>query len=155
MSILKTAAAAALVALATTAARADDAITAFYGFLSAPTSADAAAAAKAGLTENWVSIGDYSGAQKSREAFLKQIAGFGQLIPDMTWKIEERIEAGDRVIIRGRATGTPKGPMFGVDGKGKGFEIMSIDIHTLKDGKIVKTYHVEDWAGALGQLGGQ
>ena len=65
------------------------------------------------------------------------------------------IQAGDRVIVRGRASGTPKGPLFGVDGKGKSFTIMSIDIHTIKDGKIVKTYHVEDWAGALAQLKGK
>ncbi len=62
------------------------------------------------------------------------------------------IEEGNRVVVRGRATGTPAGPLFGVDGKGKGFEIMSIDIHTFEDGKIVQTYHVEDWAGALRQL---
>ncbi len=131
------------------------AVKAFYAYLSAPNSAEAAAAAKAGLADNWVSIGDYSGAEKPRDVFIKQIAGFGQLIPDLTWKIEEIIVAGDRVIVRGRASGTPKGPLFGVDGKGKGFQIMSIDIHTLADGKIVRSYHVEDWAGALGQLSGK
>lgn len=65
------------------------------------------------------------------------------------------IEAGDKIIVRGRATATPTGPLFGVDGKGKDFEIMSIDIHTLKDGKIVTTHHIEDWAGALQQLKGK
>lgn len=73
----------------------------------------------------------------------------------MTWKVEEMIQAGNRVIVRGRATGTPKGPLFGVDGKGKSFMIMSIDIHTLENGKIAKTYHIEDWAGALRQLKGK
>lgn len=29
---------------------------------------------------------------------------------------------------------------------------MAIDIRTVKNGKIVQTYHVEDWAGALRQL---
>ena len=29
---------------------------------------------------------------------------------------------------------------------------MSIDIHTLDGGKIVRTYHVEDWQGAFRQL---
>jgi predicted ester cyclase len=56
---------------------------------------------------------------------------------------------------RRRATGTPTGPLFGVDGKGKSFEIMSIDIHTIEGGKIARTYHVEDWAGALRQLKAQ
>ena len=35
---------------------------------------------------------------------------------------------------------------------GKTFEIMSIDVHTVESEKIVKTYHLEDWAGALAQL---
>jgi hypothetical protein len=29
---------------------------------------------------------------------------------------------------------------------------MSIDVHTVEGGRIVRTYHVEDWAGAIRQL---
>ena len=32
---------------------------------------------------------------------------------------------------------------------------MTIDIHELADGVIVRTYHVEDWASALRQLAGK
>ncbi len=117
--------------------------------------ADVAATAKAIISEDWKSIGDYSGKTKSRDVFVKQIVGFGKLIPDMTWKIEEMIFSENRVIVRGRASGTPKGPMFGVDGKGKRWEIMSIDIHTVENGKIVTSYHIEDWAGAIRQLKGK
>ena len=107
------------------------------------------------MADNWVSIGDYSGKTKSPGAFVSQIGGFGNLIPDMNWEMIEVIETGDKVIVRGRATGTPQGPMFGIDGQGRGFDIMSIDIHTIKDGKIVDTHHVEDWASALRQLSGK
>jgi len=124
----------------------------FYDFLSNPTSATHADALKSAVAADWQSIGGYSGKIKSRDAFVGQIGGFGKLIPDMNWAVEEMVQAGDRVVVRGRATGTPKGPMFGVDGKGKSFDIMSIDIHTIGGGKIVRTYHVEDWAGALRQL---
>ncbi|MEM7255197.1 MAG: ester cyclase [Pseudomonadota bacterium] len=65
------------------------------------------------------------------------------------------IQQGDQVVVRSRATGTPAGPLFGVDGKGKGFDILAIDIHTVANGKIVRSYHVEDWAGALRQLKAQ
>ena len=34
----------------------------------------------------------------------------------------------------------------------KSFDILTIDIHHIQNGKIVQTYHVEDWAGALQQL---
>ena len=124
----------------------------FYAFLSNPTSAQHADAMKAATAEKWESVGGYSGKIKTRGAFVGQVGGFGKLIPGMNWKVEEMIQAGDRVVVRGRATGTPKGPMFGVDGNGKSFDIMSIDIHTIEGGKIVRTYHVEDWAGALRQL---
>ena len=127
----------------------------FYAFLSNPTSGSHADAARASMAANWQSIGDYSGKVKTPDAFFGQIAGFGKLIPDLNWEMVEVIEAGDKVIVRGRATGTPQGPMFGLDGQGRSFTIMSIDIHTLKDGKIVDTHHVEDWAGALRQLSGK
>lgn len=124
----------------------------FYDFLSNPGSSKQAEAFKGVVSPDWKSIGDYSGKFKTADVFVSQLAGFAKLIPDMNWKVEEMIESGDRIIVRGHATGTPNGPLFGVDGKGKSFEIMSIDIHTMKDGKITKTYHVEDWAGALRQL---
>ena len=127
----------------------------FYAFLSNPTSDTHAAAAREAMADGWQSIGDYSGKAKSADAFIGQVGGFGQLIPDLNWEMVEVIEAGDKVIVRGRASGTPQGPMFGVDGQGRSFEIMSIDIHTVEGGKIVDTHHVEDWAGALRQLSGR
>jgi len=120
--------------------------------LNAGASKDLAVDAEQILAADWASIGDYSGKTKDRATFVKQLGGFMQLMPDMTWKIEEMIASGDRFVVRGRASGTPKGPFFGVEPTGKTFQIMSIDIHTVKGGRIVTTYHVEDWAGALGQL---
>jgi hypothetical protein len=32
---------------------------------------------------------------------------------------------------------------------------MIVDFHELTDGKIVKTYHVDDWSTALQQLSGK
>lgn len=29
---------------------------------------------------------------------------------------------------------------------------MTVDVQTAKDGKIAKTYHMENWLSALGQL---
>lgn len=151
--------AAALLSIAslTSAAAADDKATVqtFYDFLSNPGSKSHAKVFQSNVAADWQSVGNYSGKNKTAGAFIGQLGFFAKLIPDLKWKVEEMIQAGDRVIVRGRASGTPKGPLFGVDGKGKSFTIMSIDIHTLQDGKIVKTYHVEDWAGALGQLKGK
>lgn len=159
MTILKTKLAAFSIAAATLAssAFADDkaSVQKFYDFLSNPGSEAHAEALVEVIADDWLSIGGYSDDAKSREAFMAQLGGFSKLVPDLNWAVEEMIEADGKVIVRGRATGTPVGPFFGVDGEGRSFDIMSIDIHTLEDGKIVQSYHVEDWAGALQQLSAQ
>jgi len=125
----------------------------FYDFLSNPASEQHAAAFKAATDENWQSIGDYSGENKKRDQFIGQVSGFfAKLMPDLNWEVQEMIQEGKTVVVRSRATGTPQGPLFGVDGEGRSFDILTIDIHTVKNGKIVTSYHVEDWAGALQQL---
>ena len=147
----------ALVAASGTAAFADnkEIVSVFYDLLSDPGNAELAAAFRDTTSENWESIGNYSGKNKSRDAFLGQMGGFAQLMPDLDWAVQEMHEDGDTVIVRSRATGTPVAPFFGVDGQGRSFDIMTIDIHQLEDGKIVRTYHVEDWATGLQQLAGK
>lgn len=76
-------------------------------------------------------------------------------MPDLTWAVQEMHESGNFVTVRSRVTGTPVAPFFGVDGEGRSFDIMTIDIHELVGGKIVRSSHVEDWAGALQQLSGR
>lgn len=124
----------------------------FYDLLSNPGSEEASAAFVKVTSEDWVSIGDYSGQNESRDAFLGQVGGFAKLMPDLNWAVQEMHDAGDFVTVRSRATGTPVAPFFGVDGEGRSFDIMTIDIHEVVDGKIVSTHHLEDWAGALQQL---
>jgi predicted ester cyclase len=132
-----------------------DTVQVFYDLLSNPGSKEQAAAFQDVTSEDWVSIGDYSGKSKSRDAFLGQMGGFAKLMPDLKWNVEAMHEAGDVVTVRSRATGTPVAPFFGVDGEGRSFDILTIDIHELEGGKIVRTYHVEDWAGGLQQLSGK
>jgi predicted ester cyclase len=124
-------------------------------FFSAGGAPDIAVEGERLMAPGFESIGDYAGKNKKRDELIKQIQGFHKLVPDLKWQPEEIIEAGNRFIVRSRATGTPKGPLFGVDGKGKGFTLMSIDIHEVAGGQIVRVYHVEDWAGAMRQLSAQ
>lgn len=149
-------ASAALATLATGVFADDKAtVTTFYDLLSNPGSAEHVAAFEAATSEAWTSMGDYSGNNKTREAFLGQMGGFAQLMPDLNWAIQDMYQDGDTFVVRSRATGTPVAPFFGVDGEGRSFDIMTIDIHELEDGVITQTYHVEDWAGALQQLSGK
>ena len=83
------------------------------------------------------------------------IAGVGQRlksVPDLKWEIKEVLVSGNQVIVRGEATGTPAGEFMGAPHTGKSFKLMSIDVHTLEGGKMVRSYHIEDWMGAVRQL---
>ena len=83
------------------------------------------------------------------QGMLNTVAFLGQVVPDLTWVPQEIIETDDnRFVVRGRATGTPVGPFFGVDpATGKRFEIMSIDIVTVEGGVITHGIAQRDRVG--------
>lgn len=104
------------------------------------------------LDEEYVSIPTPPGGPGA-EGVFNTLQFFGQVIPDLTWEPLEILKNGNRYTVRGKATGTPTGPFLGVEpATGKRFEIMSIDILTVEEGKLVHAYHVEDWATAISQL---
>lgn len=130
-----------------------DVVRAFYDeLLSQPNRADLAEQVRAVVIEDWVSVPQPRGGPGA-EGMTKTLKGFGKAIPDLKWSVQEILQEGDRYVVRSIATGTPKGKFFGVEAKGA-FEIMTIDIHTVAGGKIVQSYHVEDWARAIRQVSG-
>jgi predicted ester cyclase len=130
-----------------------DAVLALYSeVLSATASPDLPARIAKVLSPDWQSIGDYASPVKTRDQFLAQLQRMGSLAPNLNWKVEEILQAGNRFVVRGRATATPVAPFMGAPSTGRGFEIMAIDIHTVEGGQIVLSYHVEDWHGAVEQL---
>ena len=144
-----TAAAQSPAALTNDAAR--RAVAPFYEMLNQPATKDLKALSEQALAPDWKSYSSET-EFKGRDAFVGQVTGFGKLIPDLKWDILDVLVAGDRIIVRSQASGTPVAPFFGVPPSGKSFKIMAIDIHTIKDGKALTAHHVEDWASALRQL---
>lgn len=154
MRISVLAAAALLLATTSVSAKADDkaVVTAFYTqLLSAPNSADIEQRVAKVVVDKWVSIPTPRGG-KDAAGLVKSLKGFGAAIPDLKWSVQEILKDGNRYTVRGIATGTPTKQFFGVEPSGKSFEIMTIDIHTVENGRITKSYHVEEWATAIRQL---
>ena len=89
-----------------------------------------------------------------KETSIQIISGFATSIPDMRFEIKERFAVDDRVIVRGEVSGTPAHDLFGgvIPLSGKRFRVMAIDIHTIENGRLRKTYHMENWFAALLQL---
>ncbi|MDV7338369.1 ester cyclase [Terasakiella sp. A23] len=135
-------------------AEAQELVQPFYDMLSRKATAGEASAS---LHADWISYYSADGYKT-----LDQTMGFltgplVQMVPDLNWEIKSvSVTTDNEIVVRGEATGTPVGKaFFGQPVSGKSFKIMSIDIHTVKDGKISKSYHIEDWAGALKQLAGK
>ena len=148
-------AAAAIVMGAPAAGQANDraVVEAFYSkLLSAPNAPDIAKRVRQVVAENWVSIPTPRGGPGA-EGMVKSLKFFGSSVPDLKWTPQEILKVGNRYVVRSIATGTPQGKFFGVKAKA-GFKIMSIDIHEVKGGRIVRSYHVEDWARAIRQVQG-
>lgn len=101
---------------------------------------------------SWANCGANGATCQTRDELVAALHGLHKLIPNMKWEVLDIMVAGDKVIVRGKGSGQPVGEFMGIPANGKGFQIMSIDIHTLKNGKIVETYHLEDWVTAIGQL---
>ena len=136
-----------------TEAQARAVIASWYVLFNQPVQGDMRALQEQALTADYESCWGYlPGECWGRDTSIKVVGGFAKSIPDMKFDIKEVLVAGDRVIVRGEVTGTPAGDLFGVSHTGKSFRIMAIDIQTIRDGKISRTYHLENWLSALGQL---
>ena len=123
----------------------------FYKALNAEFANDSPELIKQSTAPQWVSCRGNDICNTRDEV----IAGIGQRlksVPDLKWIIKEVLVSGNQVTVRGEATGTPAGEFMGAPHSGKSFKLMSIDVHTLEGGKMVRSYHIEDWLGAVRQL---
>jgi predicted ester cyclase len=88
----------------------------------------------------------------TREQLADVFKMFGTIIPDLRWTIQDIQTFGNQIVVRGEATGTPTGDLFGTKPTGKSFKTMAIDVFTVKNGKLASAYHVENWMTALQQI---
>jgi predicted ester cyclase len=88
----------------------------------------------------------------SRDQLAGVFTALGKIVPDLHWTIEDIWTSGNRIVVRGEATGTPTGQLFSVKPTGKSFETISLDMFTVRDGKLATAYHVENWMAALEQI---
>jgi len=128
-----------------------DSVAPFYKALNAEFANESAELIKQSTAPQWISCRGNDICNSRDEV----IAGIGQRlksVPDLNWEIKEILVSGNQVTVRGEATGTPAGEFMGAPHTGKSFKLMSIDVHTLEGGKMVRSYHIEDWLGAVRQI---
>ena len=130
-------------------------VTNFYEQLSTTPGEDAPSVAGNYMSADWESTPTPPGGP-DLDGFVQTLHMFHGMIPDLNWQVEEMLVVENRVIVRSRATGTPNSPegyFFGVPTDGsKSFDVQTIDIHTVENGKLVRAFHCEDWATAIQQV---
>jgi len=73
-------------------------------------------------------------------------------VPDMTFTIEDSVEAGDTIWVRARGRGTATGPFFGPP-SGRPIDITVLDVARVVDSRIVEHWGVPDRFAMLAQTG--
>jgi len=90
---------------------------------------------------------------KGKAQLIGQVAGFWKLMPDMKWEIKDMVQEGNQVVVRSEFSASPKGNFMGMELDGsKTFKIMTMDMHTIENGRIKTVYHIEEWTTAIQQL---
>jgi hypothetical protein len=123
----------------------------FYKALNAEFAKDSPDLIRQATAPEWVSCRG-NDLCNSRDEVIAGVGARLASVPDLKWQIKEVVVSGNQVIVRGEATGTPAGEFMGAPHTGKSFKLMSIDVHTLESGKLIRSYHIEDWMGAVRQL---
>jgi steroid delta-isomerase-like uncharacterized protein len=104
------------------------------------------------LADDWLDIPLAPGQQQGPAGMAAQIALFRHAMPDYDVKHEDLVAGGDRVAVRNTVSGTHQGAFMGHEPTGRRIEMRTMDIHQVRDGKIVTTWHLEDFAGLMAQL---
>jgi steroid delta-isomerase-like uncharacterized protein len=108
-------------------------------------------------TASWASIGwifrpppDQPAGPAGAKLLLARLTA---TFPDLHLTIKDILQDGDKVVVRADMAGTQRAAFLGFPSKNRTMTIQVVDIHEFKDGKIVRTWHTEDWMTGLHQLG--
>ncbi len=74
------------------------------------------------------------------------------IVPDISFTIEDFVEAGDTIWVRVRAQGTATGPFFGPPSH-RPIDFTVFDVARIVDGRIVEHWGVPDRFAMLAQTG--
>ena len=77
---------------------------------------------------------------------------YRHVLPDLVSVTEAMIAEGDLVAVRTTHRGTHSAEFLGVPATGRRIELRTQDVHRLAAGRIIETWHLEDFAGLRQQL---
>jgi steroid delta-isomerase-like uncharacterized protein len=112
-----------------------------------------AALAERVMNENWVDIPAAPGQPAGRAGVQFILDDLTRSFPDFRITPAEILRDGNKVVVRSELTGTHQAPFMGFPAKNRKVTIQTIDIHEFENGRMIRTWHSEDWLTALHQMG--
>lgn len=99
--------------------------------------------------EDVATHGHTTGRAQAKQAALATHGSFA----DLRFTLDELVEEGDRVAVRGHLSGRQVAPFFGAPNLGRSFEIGFIGIYHFEGDRIARRYVNGDDMGMARQLG--
>jgi len=105
------------------------------------------------LDENYTQYPADPGQTPNIEGFIKHAQDFGSMFSDLKGAPSHILVDKDLVFVRSELELTHSGKAFNIAGTNKRIQITAFDLHHFnKEGKIDKTWHLEDFWGAYSQI---
>ena len=92
--------------------------------------------------------------QASGPAGIKPIIrSIAAAFPDVHITVHDMVQEPGKIAVRAEISGTHLGELFGIAPTGKKVSFRLHEFHTLVNGLVTTTWHMEDWFGLFLQLG--
>ncbi len=105
------------------------------------------------LSDRWLDIPSSPDMPSGPAGLKKTLTQLLTAFPDFKVEIKEVLQDGNKVVVRSLLSGTQRGSFLGYPPSNRAISIQAVDIHEIKDGRILQTWHTEDWMTGLVQLG--
>jgi steroid delta-isomerase-like uncharacterized protein len=105
------------------------------------------------VTSDWQYLPGASGQPVGVEQLAPMLADLLHALPDMKITLLDVLIHDTMVGVRAKVTGTQSGPLMGIPATSKPVAFAIHSFHELRDDRIAKTWHLEDWLGVFRQIG--
>lgn len=106
------------------------------------------------LARDWVDEPLGEGQQPGRDGFKPVVVGYRAVFPDLRVAQQAVVVSADArtVTVRSTFTGTQRAPFLGIPATGAVITFRTTDVHEVRGGRIVHSWHLEDLFGAEQQM---
>ncbi|HEY3600051.1 MAG TPA: ester cyclase [Paraburkholderia sp.] len=107
---------------------------------------------KQAVAPDWQYLPPLASQGNGLDAMASMLDDLRLALPDMRIELLDLLVDKNKVGVRARVTGTQTGPLMGIAPTSKHVSFSIHSFHELRDGKITKTWHLEDWLTVFRQL---